>query len=556
MSKSVPVVLVLFLCLSGSSYAQGTVIETSFYSAALGSDRLVQIYLPEGYDPVGSIDYPVIYFLHGALDDHTGYPFIIDILDSLIENQIIESVIVVKPDGRSAPYLVSWYTNSILNGAFEDYIINDLVDFVEANYRVIPTREKRYLMGHSAGAYGSMTLGLKRPDISARLAAHSGTLEYNVMLVAAFPYLLAEYPAGPPYYWNPAAGFFSGVFFSLGAAFSPNLTNPPYFVDLPLDTPANIIDSVWDKWLLHNPPTYAAMLPPNSDLAIYFDCGTMDEMGCYPQNTAFAACLDQLGLDYEFQSYVGDHSSQLPDRFPISIAFLVGIEATADYCPNWLWIGWGGGCFIRWLRCYVELPCGYDVGDIDESTVAITAIGGEPIDPLYRKGYTRVGDHDCDGIPDLMVRFNRRHLVSICREIIEECGYYDFTVSGQLNGGIAFEGNGSIYVLGRFGDRGIAAGREGDIPKSISLYEISPNPFKFHTAISYALPTSSPTELEIYDVNGRLVKTLVNRKTQVGYHNVRWDGQDNSGRGVPSGVYFLKFRAGDYSTTEKLLLIR
>ena len=548
MNKSVGVTLVLFLCLSGSTYAQGTVTETSFYSAALGGDRFVQIYLPDGYDMAGNIDYPVIYFLHGVSDDHTGYPFIIDILDSLIENQIIEPVIVVKPDGRSVPYLVSWYTNSILNGAFEDYIINDLVNFVEANYRVLPTREKRYVMGHSAGGYGSMTLGLKHPDIYSRLAAHSGVLELNVLLAAALPYLLAEYPGGPPYDWNPAAGFFSGVFFSLGAAFSPNLTNPPYYVDLPLDSLANIIEPVWAIWLQHNPPTYAAMLPPNSDLAIYFDCGTMDEMGCYPQNTMFAACLDQLGLDYEFQSYVGDHSSQLPERFPIGIAFLVGIAATVDYCPDVLNVTSRG----RWVTCYIELPEGYSAEDIDIGAVALTAVNGELIDPpLCREGPTEIGDYDEDGIADLMVKFRRADLIGILGETIEPPADVELTVSGELTNDIPFEGSGMIHIIGPAYPQ-----TAGDTPCSFVLYESHPNPFSSNTDISYMLLENTQIKLEIYEVSGRVVKTLVNSKIQAGYHTVCWDGRDDSGRQVASGVYFIKLVSDDYSATEKALLIK
>jgi enterochelin esterase-like enzyme len=556
MYKSVPIVLVLLLSLAGSIYAQGTVVNTSFFSPTLGGDRFVQIYLPEGYEPAGSTQYPAIYFLHGAMDDHTGYPFIIDILDSLIGNGIIEPVVVIKPDGRSVPYLVSWYTNSMLNGAFEDYIINDLIAYVETNYRVIPTVDKRFLMGHSAGGYGTMKLGLKHYDTYARIAAHSGVLELNVMMVAALPYLIAEYPGGPPYYWNPAAGFFSGVFFSLAGAFSPNFTNPPYFVDLPLDTMANIIQPVWDLWLLHNPPAFAATLPPTSDLGIYFDCGTIDEMGCYPQNTTFAMILDQLGIDYEFQSYVGDHSSQLPSRFPIGITFLVGLKGTVDYWPHWLWIGWGGGCLMRWLRAFVELPEGYDAADIEISTVAITSIAGEAVTPLYREGWTRVGDYDRDGIPDLAVRFNRRDVVLLCRNIIDACGYYDFTVSGKLNDGFAFSGNGSLYVLGNFGERGVETAKHGDIPTGFILYETAPNPFRTHATIRYAIPTNTQVSINVYDVNGRVVKSICKGKMPAGDHHVRWYGEDESGRKVASGVYFIRYHAGDYEATEKVLLIR
>jgi serine protease AprX len=83
----------------------------------------------------------------------------------------------------------------------------------------------------------------------------------------------------------------------------------------------------------------------------------------------------------------------------------------------------------------------------------------------------------------------------------------------------------------------------------------SPNPFRYHTDISFSIGQSVKSiELKIYNATGRLVKDLTNY--QLPFNRVVWDATDDAGRPVPSGVYFLKFKAGDYSATEKLLLIR
>jgi len=340
MKKPILLALVLVLLISGAAFGQGTVEDVQFFSESLGELRWVQVYVPRGYGPDRGPKYPVIYFLHGAGGNHTSYPFLIAILDELVENDLIEPVVVVKPDGSCLPYNASFYTNSELNGAFEDYIVHDVVEFVKRNYRIIPGRKKRCIMGHSMGGYGAMKLALKYPDLYAGLAAHSGPLEFNVLLMVALPYLLAEYPEGPPYYWAPYRGPFSGLSFSMAGAFSPNLINPPFFVDFPLDENANVIPPVFGRWLLHNPPKFASELPPDAELSIYFDCGMMDELGCYPQNLVFADVLDQLGIAHLFESYVGGHSDQIHVRLPISLAFL-------DCVMNPYKCGGGGGQVVE-----------------------------------------------------------------------------------------------------------------------------------------------------------------------------------------------------------------
>ena len=87
------------------------------------------------------------------------------------------------------------------------------------------------------------------------------------------------------------------------------------------------------------------------------------------------------------------------------------------------------------------------------------------------------------------------------------------------------------------------------------------NPFSQKTVISYQLPVKSKVSLGIYDVSGRVVKTLVNGNKEPGYYTANWDAQ-----GLPAGIYFAKFCAkgtsapggvaGDYSSTKKLILVR
>ena len=95
-----------------------------------------------------------------------------------------------------------------------------------------------------------------------------------------------------------------------------------------------------------------------------------------------------------------------------------------------------------------------------------------------------------------------------------------------------------------------------------SLGQSYPNPFKGSTIISYSLATVNHVKLEIYDVAGNLIETLVDEKKAPGYYIVRWDGKDSAGMEVTSGVYFYKIQAhtglgtGDYTETRKMILLR
>ena len=89
-------------------------------------------------------------------------------------------------------------------------------------------------------------------------------------------------------------------------------------------------------------------------------------------------------------------------------------------------------------------------------------------------------------------------------------------------------------------------------------FTISPNPFREELIITYKLPeVSSEQEIEltIYDISGRLVRRFIESTSSL-CAQICWDGCDTFGHGLPNGVYFLKLQAGDYSATEKVLLIR
>jgi hypothetical protein len=98
----------------------------------------------------------------------------------------------------------------------------------------------------------------------------------------------------------------------------------------------------------------------------------------------------------------------------------------------------------------------------------------------------------------------------------------------------------------------------GILPRAFRLEQNYPNPFNPSTTISYHVPAdvSSRVRLCIYDLRGRLVRTLVDRDLGAGSYSAFWDGADNNGVPLSSGVYIYRMRAGDYSASRKMILLK
>jgi len=102
-----------------------------------------------------------------------------------------------------------------------------------------------------------------------------------------------------------------------------------------------------------------------------------------------------------------------------------------------------------------------------------------------------------------------------------------------------------------------AAGRVG-LPKAFALEQNSPNPFNPSTSINFSIAegTNPLVSLSIYDVRGRLVRVLQDAPLEPGYYSRVWDGTDDRGRKVSSGVYFYRLRAGDFNSVRKMVLLK
>jgi flagellar hook assembly protein FlgD len=83
-----------------------------------------------------------------------------------------------------------------------------------------------------------------------------------------------------------------------------------------------------------------------------------------------------------------------------------------------------------------------------------------------------------------------------------------------------------------------------------------PNPFEKQTTLEYTLSQERSVTMEVYNVLGQRVETLVDAQTSAGLHTVTWDGTNRYGERVGSGVYFVRMEAGSVTETQKVVLVR
>lgn len=98
--------------------------------------------------------------------------------------------------------------------------------------------------------------------------------------------------------------------------------------------------------------------------------------------------------------------------------------------------------------------------------------------------------------------------------------------------------------------------REVEVPVEYSLFQNYPNPFNLETRIDYELPLAGRVTLTIFNALGRRVRALVDGEQEAGLYTQGWDGCDDSGQQVASGVYFYQLKAGHFISSKKMLLIK
>jgi len=95
-----------------------------------------------------------------------------------------------------------------------------------------------------------------------------------------------------------------------------------------------------------------------------------------------------------------------------------------------------------------------------------------------------------------------------------------------------------------------------ELPTKFTLSQNYPNPFNPTTTIEYSVPSRTDVTIEIFNVLGQRVRTLVNEEKTAGSYRVEWNGRSDDGRSLSSGVYLYRFETGDFIDTKKMLLLK
>ncbi len=307
-------IITVILMTANLLFAQYNKIDTSFYSQALGEEKMVDIYFPPGYDENPNWHYPVIYYLHGWNDNNMGV--MLYTLQELINNGTIEPVIMVGADNYCLPFGGSYYVNSVLWGDYEDYMVSDLIDWIDSSFRTIPGRDARALLGHSMGGYGAFRYGILHKDKFRALSSFAGAINRrDPYFVEQFGIkVFQENQPGPTFFYDfYNTGSFTMSLFLASGAWTPNLNSQqiyinPQNVDFPADEYGDPIDTIGAKSYLQDIAYLIHQLSPVDSVGILFGCGSNDQWLLYPMNITFKDSLDLMGLPYEFYDCTSGHA--------------------------------------------------------------------------------------------------------------------------------------------------------------------------------------------------------------------------------------------------------
>ena len=191
------------------------------------------------------------------------------------------------------------------------------------------------------------------------------------------------------------------------------------------------------------------------------------------------------------------------------------------------------------VTCYIELPEGNDPADIDLMTVTLNDTLQAFVEP------TSVGDYDGDGTPDLMVKFSRVDVI----DLLPVGDEVEVVIGGELTDGTAFVGADVIRV--------ICKRPPSDAnPVSPPGLKVVPGDTGSSTILSYTVAKAGPVTLRVYDVSGKLVRTVVSGHRTAGHYEVAWDERSDAGRSVSSGVYFIRLDGSGETVAAKVVVLR
>lgn len=283
--------------------------------------RTFPIVLPPSYAKSARRRFPVIYLLTGHFGAGAGMlnwnPFQRNFAD-----RITGDAIIVMPDCFTA-LGGGQYINSTACGRYEDYLVDEIVPWVDAHFATIPDAEHRAVIGKSSGAYGSLMLAMHHPDVFGFCGWRSGDAYFDFCYRKDMPQMLValerfggsvrKFLADWRKKGCPLNNGYADTIniLAMGASYAPNPRSPHGF-DLPVDLrTGEWNETVWRRWLAHDPlncvSKYKTALKKLKWL--YIECGRSDEYGLLYGTRQLSEKLHQLGVRHHYEEFDGGHRS-------------------------------------------------------------------------------------------------------------------------------------------------------------------------------------------------------------------------------------------------------
>lgn len=239
-----------------------SLITEALYSRILKKEMKLAIYSPDSF---GNIALPVLYFLHGRTGNETLLQRLeIDkTADILIEKDEIKPLIIVCPNLDNSRGINSSETDQEVNGKYgvvhkgryEDYLLNEIIPFIDSKFQTIRDRSARFIGGVSSGGYAALSIGLRHPELFSRIGGHMPAIDLSF-----------------------------------------EAEDECYFADQTM-------------WLKYDPVTIAEALVRN-DMKVFLDDGKDDEGQFYRACAKLFLILQQKGVDVQNYLFEGHHNKE------------------------------------------------------------------------------------------------------------------------------------------------------------------------------------------------------------------------------------------------------
>lgn len=236
-------------------------------------------------------------------------------LKLLLRNGEGREMIVVFPDGQNA-FNMSLFRSSAVLGDYESYATQEIVDFIDANYRTLATRESRGIAGCSNGGTAAMNLGLKHPDTYSAIAVTGGIYDEAMEVWPGdveYIHTLTDLPTefGD---WELYSG--ENWYMYVAAAAAPNPDNPPFYFEMPIqivDGKGELVPDVIDR-IVKNDAVHAARAyveQPQRLNGMLILAGLYDEdPALLPPIESFVKVLTELGIEHDYVPVESGHCVQ------------------------------------------------------------------------------------------------------------------------------------------------------------------------------------------------------------------------------------------------------